>query len=60
MRDYFDPLLRLVKHAQQEGFIYAEHRELFTHAPEPEALLDALENHAHPEGLERWMTREQD
>lgn len=42
-----------------EGFIYKEHRELFTYASEPEALLDALQNHQPPGGLVRWLTREE-
>lgn len=57
-RHYFDSLLAMVEHARDEGFIYAEHRALFNHAAEPEALLDALQNHQHPVGLERWLTRE--
>lgn len=59
VRGYFDPLLAMVEHARLEGFIYAEHRDLFTHAGEPHALLDALVNHRPPAGLERWMTREE-
>lgn len=57
-RRYFDPLLALVEHARNEGFIYAEHRALFTHAERPEALLAALMDHTPPGGLERWLTRE--
>ena len=59
VRAYFDPLLALVEHARAEGFIYAEHRALFTQAAEPEALLEALLNHIPPEGLKRWLTREE-
>ncbi len=55
---YFDPLLALVQHALQEGFIYAEHRALLTHSEDPNKLLDALANHQHPGNLERWLTRE--
>jgi uncharacterized protein (TIGR00730 family) len=55
---YFDPLLRLIDHIEQEGFIYSEHRQLLCHAETPQALLDALENHSRPDGLERWLTRE--
>lgn len=57
-RRYFDPLLNLVDHALAEGFLYAEHRLLLIQAEEPQALLDALENHRYPDGLERWLTRE--
>lgn len=54
---YFDPLLALIEHARREGFIYDEHRALFTCAEEPEPLLEALANHQTPPGLERWLTR---
>ncbi len=57
-RNYFDPLLTLVEHAREEGFIYAEHRQLLVYAQEPAALLDALNNHRPPANLERWVTRE--
>jgi len=57
-RRYFDPLLGMVKHAHAEGFIYDEHQALFTCEEKPTNLLKAMENHNHPEGLERWMTRE--
>ena len=55
---FFDELLNWIEHAQAEGFIYAEHRSLFTHAKDPGDLLDALASHRPPEGLERWLTRE--
>ncbi len=56
--NYFDPLLRMVEHARREGFIYDEHRALFTHATEPVELLDALMNYEPPQGLDRWLTRQ--
>jgi uncharacterized protein (TIGR00730 family) len=55
---YYDPLLVMVEHANAEGFIYSEHRQLFTHADTPVALLEALSNHQMPEGLERWVERD--
>jgi uncharacterized protein (TIGR00730 family) len=58
-RHYFDPLLAMVKHAQTEGFIYDEHRALFTCEQEPASLLTNLSKHTPPQGLERWMTREE-
>jgi uncharacterized protein (TIGR00730 family) len=57
VRGYFDPLLAMVEHAKAEGFIYAEHRALFTQEAEPGPLLEALANHQPPPGLERWLTR---
>jgi len=57
-KGYYDPLLDLVEHAHREGFLYSEHRHLFTHAEEPNALLTALAAHQYPDGLERWVDRE--
>ena len=57
VRRYFDPLLELVEKASSEGFIYHEHRGLFTSCDDPNSLLEALLNHNPPAGLERWLTR---
>lgn len=57
VRRYFDPLLELVEKASSEGFIYHEHRGLFTSCDDPNSLLEALQNHNPPAGLERWLTR---
>ena len=57
-RHYFDLLLAMVEQARKEGFIYEEHRALFTYDERPDILLRALDNHQHPSGLERWLTRE--
>jgi uncharacterized protein (TIGR00730 family) len=57
-RRYFDPLLTMVEQARSEGFIYDEHRALFTHADQPDLLLQALSDHQSPQGLDRWLTRE--
>ena len=56
---YYDPLISLVEHAKEHGFIYSEHRALFTYADHPAELFEAMSNHQHPEGLERWVTREE-
>jgi len=55
--NYFDPLLAAIDHARVEGFMYAEHRGLFTHAEQPEVLLEALEGFQTPANLDVWMTR---
>jgi uncharacterized protein (TIGR00730 family) len=55
---YYGPLLAMVDHANSEGFIYTEHRLLFTHAETPSALMDALTDHRLPDGLERWVERD--
>lgn len=56
-RGYFNPLLALIEHARAEGFLYDEHLQLFILAEQPEQLLDALEDHRYPPGLERWVER---
>ncbi len=57
--EYFDPLLTAIEYARTEGFIYAEHSSLFVYDDQPEALLDKLEQYAYPEGMEKWVTREE-
>ncbi len=41
---YFDPMLELLSHAQEQGFLYAEHRRLLHSERSPEELLDRLAN----------------
>ena len=55
---FYQPLLALAKHALKEGFLYPEHLQLFSLAPTPDALLDQLNNHRHPDGIERWVERD--
>ncbi len=55
--NYFSPLLVMIQHTQEEGFIYDEHSDLFTCADNPTDLVDGLINYHRPAGLERWMTR---
>ena len=55
--DYYDPLLALVQHALQEGFIYAEHRILLVHAADPADLLARLRRFEAPGNLDRWVNR---
>jgi uncharacterized protein (TIGR00730 family) len=57
VRNYFDPLLQMVEQARIEGFIYHEHSSLLTSAEESTPLLEAMQNHQPPSGLERWLTR---
>ncbi len=57
VQGYYDPLLGLVEHISEEGFIYSEHRRLFVSEADPQVLLDGLENYHPPEGLARWVDR---
>jgi uncharacterized protein (TIGR00730 family) len=56
---YFDPLLSAIDYARTEGFMYAEHSSLFVRAEQPEALLDMLTNYQYPDGMDKWLTREE-
>jgi uncharacterized protein (TIGR00730 family) len=56
---YYDPLLSAINHARQEGFIYAEHTYLFVSADQPDDLLTMLDRYQYPEGMEKWVTREE-
>jgi uncharacterized protein (TIGR00730 family) len=57
---YFDPLLELIDHAQRQGFIYAEHRDLISSEADPARLLDKMTRYQPPTGLERWVDRRED
>lgn len=59
VRGYYDPLLSAIEHARVEGFMYAEHRSLLVSAGQPGELLDKLETYRPPDGLEKWLTREE-
>ena len=56
VREYFQPLMNMVRHAESEGFIFSEHREgLLCHA-NPVVLLDAMSNHNHSDdAVKKWM-----
>jgi len=55
--EYFTPLLAVIEHARQEGFIYNEHIELLIDEADPQALLTRLEAFELPQNLERWVQR---
>jgi uncharacterized protein (TIGR00730 family) len=57
VQGYFDPLLHLIEHAQEQGFLYSEHRSLLLAEHEPDRLLQALRTYRRPPGLERWVNR---
>ncbi len=54
---YFTPLLAVIEHARQEGFIYNEHIELLIDEADPQALLTRMETFELPQNLERWVQR---
>jgi hypothetical protein len=56
---YYDPLLELIERAQSNGFMYVEHQELLIAETTETALLDRMRSYIPPEGLERWVNREE-
>jgi uncharacterized protein (TIGR00730 family) len=56
--EYFNPLLSLIEHAREEGFIYNEHKGLLLNSSNPHDLLMAMSQYNPPENLDRWVLRE--
>lgn len=56
---YFDLLLAAIEHARSEGFMYAEHQSLFVYDDQPDALLKRLAEYQYPQGMEKWLTRQE-
>ena len=55
---YFDPLLAMLDRAEEQGFIFPEHRSALLCAVEPDSLLEAMEGYQpSDEPVERWMRR---
>jgi len=52
---YYDPLIGLLDHAVNEGFVSEENRRLVVVAKAPGALLETLRSHRPPEKPE-WIT----
>ncbi len=57
INNYFLPFVSMVEHAQKEGFIYSNHRELFIVEDDPQQMLLKFQNHHLPEDLENWIKR---
>lgn len=45
---YWQPLIELLDHAVQEGFVRAENRKLLLHDPDPATLLDRFDRYRTP------------
>ncbi len=55
-RSYFDPLWTMVLHAEQEGFLFSEHRKMLCMANTPGDLLESMRNNQpSPDAVKRWM-----
>lgn len=59
VRNYFAPLLAMLEHAEHEGFMLREHREMILTATDPQKLINALKSHQHPtDAVRRWMKQD--
>lgn len=47
---YYDPLIELIEHGIAQGFIKAQHRQIFAVNDVPSDLLSALQQFEHPAG----------
>ena len=58
-RGYFGPLMAMILHAEKEGFIFPEHRELLCMADTPLELLSCMDQHRQPvDAVKRWMRQD--
>ena len=55
---YYHPLIRLIDHAIECGFIYPEHRGLFVESGDPAQLLEIMDSFVPPPNMSRWLTRQ--
>lgn len=51
--DYYDHLLRFVAHAEEEGFLDPQHKEMLLVANDPSELLDKFESYRAPK-VQKW------
>lgn len=56
VRAYFTPLLALIAHTIEEGFVPAAHAEFLLHESDPATLLDRLGSYAPPAHVQKWTT----
>ena len=59
VRGFFDPLLQMLLHQIDHGFIHNRYRELLVVAEEPAELIDRLLRHEVPASSVQWITSEQ-
>lgn len=53
---YFDPLLSMLDRAEEQGFIFPEHRQGLLSTSDPVELLEAMEKYIPSvEAVQRWM-----
>lgn len=53
---FYDPLLGMIEHFIEQGFIRPQYRALLVAESDPVALLDRLVVHEAPDGFVQWIT----
>lgn len=56
---FYDPLLALIEHSIDQGFVRPKYRGMLVAESDPATLLDRLALHESPDGIVRWITPEQ-
>ena len=56
---FYDPLLQMLDHQINEGFIPVRYRNLLVVADDPESLIDGLLQHETPASSVQWITVDQ-
>lgn len=57
--DYYAPLLALMDHMVDEGFVFKEHRNSLFVNSEPNQLLNSMAKYKHPhEAVKKWLREE--
>lgn len=56
---FYEPLIQMIEHAIETGFIYPEHRGLFVVADQPEELLAKMDAFTPPSNMSRWINRDE-
>src|SRR5262245_49779028 len=59
IENYFDPLLAMIEHSIEEGFVNPRFRDLILVSSEIEELLPRLSAHPEIEGVVKWVDMEQ-
>jgi uncharacterized protein (TIGR00730 family) len=59
VRGYYDQLLKMLDRAEEEKFLFPEHRQLLLCSPDPEALLKMMESYQPSlDAVKRWMRQD--
>ena len=59
VNNYYSPLLTLMDHMVEEGFVFKEHRDALFINSDSNQLLDSMAKYVHPhEAVKKWLRKE--